>query len=226
MTSTPDSPVLPAPSLARLGKTTTAAIAVAVIVLFMFVLPAEYAVDPLGTGRLLGLTDIAAPPSDAAAAVPEGAPLVPTQTGPVGAYPREFKLDVFEFSLEPYQFIEYKYQMEKGATMLFAWTASDTVEQELHGQRPAGATDGPAEESFDKQSRRQATGSYTAPFAGIHGWYWENPGGEAIAMRVSAAGFFSSAIEVRSNRSRHPHALKSLDALLAAPAAAPAKNEK
>jgi hypothetical protein len=208
------------PSLSRLAKTTVAAIVVASILLVTFVLPAEYAVDPLGTGRMLGLTDIARPPAPAAAVpAPEGAPLAPTLMGPLGLYPREFKFDVFDFELQPYEYVEYKYQMEKGATMLFSWTSSAAVSHDFHGERAAGATDGPPEESFDKEARNRVTAAYTAPFAGIHGWYWENPGGEPIKVRLNSAGFYSSAVEIHSNRTRHPHALRPLDALPAAPAA-------
>jgi hypothetical protein len=206
----------------RLAKTTVAAIVVASIILVTLVLPAEYGIDPLGTGRMLGLTDIASPPAtDAAAPAPEGAPLTPTPVGPLGMYPGEFKFDVFDFVLQPYEYVEYKYQMEKGATMLFSWTASAAVSHDFHGERAAGATDGPPEENFDKQTRRQASAAYTAPFAGIHGWYWENPGAEPITIRLSSAGFYASAVEIHSNRTRHPRALRSLDAL-PAPQAAPA----
>ena len=77
---------------------------------------------------------------------------------------------------------------------------------DMHGERAAGAAEGPAEESFDKQNRRQANGSLTAPFTGIHGWYWENPGAETITVRLTSAGYYTSAVEIRSDRTRR-HAL-------------------
>jgi hypothetical protein len=206
------------PSLSKLAKTTVVAVIVASAILVAFVLPAEYGIDPLGTGHRLGLTQIAAPPAPAALVAPAaGAPLAPTQNGPIGEYPREFKFDVFNFVLEPYEYIEYKYQLEKGATFVYSWAASADVVNDFHGERAAGATDGPAEQSFDKHTRRQSTGSYTALFAGIHGWYWENPGGEPIKIRLSSAGFYTAAVEIHSNRTRHPHALQSLELLPAAP---------
>ena len=211
-----------APSLARLAKTTAVALVVASVILVMFVLPAEYGIDPIGVGRSLGLTDIAAPPApEAAAAAPEGSPMVPTQNGPIGEYPKAYQFDVFEFELGPYEYLEYKYQLENGATMVFAWTAAADVDHDFHGERAGGASaEGPAEQSFDKRARRQAAGSYTAPFGGIHGWYWENPGGEPIKIRLTSAGFYTSAVEIRSNRTRHPHVLRPADTLPAAPMAA------
>lgn len=209
--STPHTLETPAaPSLATLAKTTILALLAASVILITVVLPAEYAIDPIGTGRLLGLTQIAAPPV-VASDMPktEGASMVPTHTGPIGEYPGEFKLDVFELELAPYEFVEYKYRLEKGATMIYSWTAAAGVLHDFHGERMPGATDGPAEESFDKQNRRGSSASYTAPFTGIHGWYWENPSSEPIQIRLTSAGFYTSAVEIRSDRTRRTPALRS-----------------
>ena len=48
-----------APSKKRIIKATAVALLVAAVVLFTAVLPAEYGVDLLGTGKLLGLMDLA-----------------------------------------------------------------------------------------------------------------------------------------------------------------------
>ncbi len=201
------------PSMSTLVKTTIAALIAAGAILVAFVLPAEYAIDPLGTGRLLGLTEIASPSVAADDVVPEGAAMVPTRTGPIGAYPGEFKLDVFDITLAPYEYIEYKYRLAQDATMLFSWTASSGVVHDFHGERLPGA-EGAPEESFDKQERRQANGTYTAPFTGIHGWYGENVGGEPVTIRLTTAGFYTAATEIRSDRSRHPQTLRSVASLV------------
>jgi hypothetical protein len=49
------------------------------------------------------------------------------------------------------------------------------VAQDFHGERAAAAAGESVEESYDKVDRQGADGTFTAPFAGIHGWYWENP---------------------------------------------------
>lgn len=205
MTTMPGTQTLAAPSLARLIKTTGLALAVAAVLLVTLVLPAEYAIDPLGIGGHLGLTDIASARPAPVVTPAEVASMAPVQSGPVGVYPRPFQVDVVDFVLEPYQFLEYKYGLDKGATMLYAWTADGDVEQDFHGQRPADATDGPAEQSFEKAARREFAAAYTAPFAGIHGSFWENPGGETITIHLMTAGFYTSAVEIRSNRRRYPH---------------------
>jgi hypothetical protein len=211
-TATPPAPR--APSLATLGRTTALALIVAAALLVTFVLPAEYGIDPTGIGRRLGLTAIASPPVTAVEApVTAGSRLVPTPNGPLGVYPAEFKFDVFDIVLGPYEYVEYKYQMEKDATLLYSWTATAALRHDMHGERVAGATDGPPEQSFDKQDRRQAHGSLTAPFAGIHGWYWENPGGETITIRLTSAGYYTSAVEIRSDRTRRTRTLRTIDTL-------------
>lgn len=206
------------PSLSKLAKTTGLAFVAAGALLVTIVLPAEYAVDPLGTGRWLGLTEIASPtlaPVDAVSL--DGAVLAPVQYGPLGEYPEEFRFDVFEFELRPYEYIEYKYHLEQGAIMLYSWTASAPLIHDLHGERTDAG--GPAEESFDQRDRRQASGSFTAPFVGIHGWYWENPGGEPITIRLTTSGFYTSALEIHSDRSRQARALRSLESLSPLPEA-------
>ncbi len=207
------------PSLSTLAKTTALAIVVAAVLLVTLVLPAEYGIDPVGTGRRLGLTEIASPSLAPVEVVSRaGAPLAPVQNGPIGDYPAEFTFDVFQVTLGPYEYVEYKYRLEQGASMLYAWTASAPVIQDFHGEHAAGAgTSPPAEQSYDKQNRRQANGSLTAPFSGIHGWYWENPGGDPITIRLTSSGFYTSAIEIRSDRTRRTRVLRPLDTLSALP---------
>jgi hypothetical protein len=200
------------PTAATILKTTVAALVVAVILLFTMILPAEYGVDPMGTGRMLGLTAISSPPLDhSLPTAPAGVPLVPTVLGPVGQYPAEFRVDTREIVVDPYQFVEYKYRLEKGATMLYAWSANVTPAFDFHGD-PDG-TPAPDPVSFQKDAQRQANGSFVAPFSGIHGWFWENPGGDTLRISLTTAGFYTAATEFRSPRRRESRELLPLDRL-------------
>lgn len=195
------------PSARKLAVTTGIALAVAAVILVTAVLPAEYGIDPLGTGDALGLTPLSGVmnpinPEDMPAA---GATLAPTQQGPVGHYAAPYKTDTTRFVLGPYEYIEYKYRLEKDATMLYSWTADGGLLHDLHGDRDGAPVN--ASESFDKEARRQASGAFMAPFAGIHGWYWENPGGETVTVSLASAGFYASAIEIRFDKTRHPREL-------------------
>lgn len=213
MISSTQAPAPVPPSLSRLGRTTAVALVVAAVILVTAVLPAEYGVDPTGTGRVLGLTAIASPPVAPVELVRPADALTPTQKGPLGIYPAEFKFDVYEIALAPYEYVEYKYRLEKDATMLYSWSATGPLVHDFHGERAVGAGDAPAEQSFDKEDRRQASGSLTAPFAGIHGWYWENPGAETITIRLTSAGYYTSAVEIRSDRTRQTRTLRTLETL-------------
>ena len=57
--------------------------------------------------------------------------------------------------------------------MVYSWPATAPVIYDFHSE-PEGAPPGYAE-SFDKAEAPAAT-ARSAPFSGIHGWFWENPG--------------------------------------------------
>lgn len=177
--------------------------------LVMVVLPAEYGIDPLGTGEALGLSAMSR--SLAPVPPPEGDTLAPVQDGAVALYPGEYKYDSREFVLGPYEYLEYKYRLAENATMLFSWKANGDVLHDFHGDRD-GAPENTAE-SFDQQPRRQADGSFTAPFSGIHGWYWENPGGDTITVRVTTAGFYAAAHEFHYDGTRLSREVRGLDTI-------------
>ena len=171
------------PVVAKGRKILTAtilALLAAALILVTAVLPAEYGIDLIGTGRLLGLT-----------ALSEGT------TGAMSPQSAEYKVDRVEFVLGAYEFIEYKYRIEQGGAMVFSWEASKSVIYDFHSE-PDGAPEGYAE-SFDKAETAQAHGTYTAPFSGIHGWFWENPGSGNVTIKLTTAGFYSAANEFRDN---------------------------
>ena len=45
-----------------------------------------------------------------------------------------------------------------------------------------------------------ASGTVTAPFSGIHGWYWENPGTQTTTVTLSAAGCYKMALSSNLKR--------------------------
>jgi hypothetical protein len=163
------------------------AFVVASVLLVVAVLPAEYGFDPLRTGRLLGLTALA-------------------DTGPraIGPQTTPYKVDSTQFELGPFEFVEYKYRLDKDAAMIFSWQATGPVIYDFHSE-PDGAPKGFAQ-SFDRQQAAQAHGTYTAPFPGIHGWFWENPGVKTVRIKLTTAGFYTAAQEFKDNDSSF-HAL-------------------
>jgi hypothetical protein len=176
-----------APSRKRIAVAAAVALFIAGVVLVAAVLPAEYGLDPLGTGKALGLNDLYDAATDTTAASPPSSP----PPADVAVY----KIDSRVFALRPMEGFEYKYRIEKGRGMVYTWQATGTVKYEFHGEHD-GAGIGVAV-SYEKNENDHAAAAFTAPASGIHGWYWENPGDSAMTITLTSAGFFSSAEEFR-----------------------------
>ena len=173
------------PSRARIAAATGVSIVVASLLLTAFVLPAEYGIDPLGTGRALGLLDLF------------GAKDASVPPEPVGASdppPRVYKMESTSFTLRPAQAFEYKYRLEKDCGMVYAWKATAKVKYEFHGEPEDHRL---TVQSYEKQERDFSSGTLTAPFTGIHGWYWENAGERDLTITLTTAGFYTAANELR-----------------------------
>jgi len=210
MDSAEGSPTTEPASKRSLLTASLVALAAAAILLVSVVLPAEYGVDPLGTGEALGVL-----PLSGIAVIDEGDALLadalsPTVDGPIGHYGAEYKFDTEEFVLEPYEYVEYKYHLEEGAEMLFSWSSSAPVIHDFQGDPDENPT---AFQSYDMRNLSSANGTFTAPFTGIHGWYWENPGGDRIIVRISTAGFYPWAVEISYDGTRERHEVMALDTL-------------
>jgi hypothetical protein len=156
------------------------ALAGAVVVLVLFVLPAEVGVDPLGTGRLFGLTGLAEPSG---------------RTATLTAQTQSLRSDAVAFELAPFESVEYKYELAEGAAMAFSWSAPGPVYFDMHSE-PEDAEPGYAE-TFETGTADHADGVYIAPFAGIHGWFFENRGAETATVALTTAGFYTGAITFR-----------------------------
>ena len=184
-----------APSKKAIAKATAIALVVAVVILFTAVLPAEYGIDPLGTGKALHLTDLAKATESKPESKPVGARAVAAPAGIYTAQPGIFKTDSEDLSLMPGEGVEIKYHMLKGAGMVYAWEANANVQFEFHGE-PDQKPRPDYFESYqldNKLGQDHSYGSFTAPTTGIHGWFWENKGKKEVMIHLTAAGFFDSA---------------------------------
>jgi hypothetical protein len=183
-------PTVAAPSKRTIVKATVIALAVTLLILFTTVLPAEYGIDPLKTGKALGLIGLSK-----AADTNAGARAIPVQTGIYTAQPNPYKVDSEDIALGPGEGVEIKYHMLKGAGMVYGWKATGKVTFEFHGE-PDQKPNPDYFESYqldDKVGQDHAYGSFTAPTTGIHGWFWENKGHDTVQIHLTAAGFFDSA---------------------------------
>jgi len=192
-----------APSKKAIAKATGIALVVALAILFVAVLPAEYGIDPLKTGQALHLTDLAkatdaSKGKDAKAeAKPEAIGARPT-AAPAGIYtaqPASYKVDSEDLTLLPNEGVEIKYHMQKGAGMVYAWKSTAKVLYEFHGE-PDKKPNPDYFESYelnDKVGNDHSYGSFTAPTTGIHGWFWQNKGSKPVDIHLTTAGFYDSA---------------------------------
>ena len=184
----------------RLLVAAGAALLGAGLILVMFVLPAEYGVDPLGTGARVGLLELGVVGqqvealSNAAATTEAGeeATIVVPQD-------RAFKQETVEFKVGPREGMEYKYRLEKGEALLYSWKTTAPVNFEFHAE-PDGAPRGYAQTYQKEDQKSEASGTLNAPFSGIHGWYWENTTDQEVTVTLVSAGYYNLAHEFRTGQ--------------------------
>jgi hypothetical protein len=176
----------------RVVTATFWAAVVAIVLLIVAVLPAEYGIDPTGAGRALGLTALAE--AGQAAAPASGA--APAASTPPAEAIRELQTDTYEVELRPFEGVEYKYRLAEGDVLVYSWQATAPVEFEFHGE-----PDGAPADYFDSYIKGDAEagghGDFAAPTSGVHGWYWKNNTVERVTVALSSAGFYPAATEYR-----------------------------
>jgi hypothetical protein len=122
---------------------------------------------------------------------PGGPPITPKPGGPLTPFATTYKVDAIEFLLVPDQFVEYKFDLKTGATMMFNWKATGPLDVDFHTV-PEGKPIS-ASETFMRGTASAYQGFYRAPYPGLHGWYWKNSGKENVKILLNASGFFTEA---------------------------------
>lgn len=180
----------------RIAAAAGAALLAAGLILVMFVLPAEFGVDPLGTGARVGLLDLGLTGQQVEALEQAAATGEAGQAALIVPQERTFQTETVEFTVGPREGMEYKYRLDKGEALLYSWRTPTPVAYEFHAE-PDGAPRGYAQ-TYEKAQASQASGTLTAPFSGIHGWYWENPSDRAITVTLTTAGYYNISHEFRT----------------------------
>ncbi|MCW0235841.1 MAG: transmembrane anchor protein [Ferrovibrio sp.] len=193
------------PSTAQLIRSTVIAILAAAAILVTIVLPAEYAIDPTGIGRVLGLAEMGEIKQQLAKEAEEdrrrdqellldrrsgiGSAIVALFVGTAHAQaaPVVARSDEMSVTLKPGQGTEIKLAMKQGATVSYSWSATGDVNYDLHG-------DGSGKETSYKKGRGVAKdeGSFTAAFDGNHGWFWRNRTRTDVTVTVRANGQYAA----------------------------------
>ncbi|MCG8415035.1 MAG: hypothetical protein MI746_12520 [Pseudomonadales bacterium] len=163
--------ILTTPSLL---KSLAAALVLAIVLFVTTVLPAEFGIDPTGIGAALGLTELAA--TDAA---PE--PILRPGSGDIA-----FRQDENEIVVPAKSGLEFKFFLEEHATLNFSWTSTAPLYFDMHGE-PEGDTSGYFE-SYGAATADSFKGTVTLPFAGSHGWYWQNEHSSDVVVSLQTMG--------------------------------------
>jgi hypothetical protein len=161
-------------------KYTTFSLVFAVITLFTIILPAEYNIDPSGIGHKLGLTvfhNVKAEMSD------------PLSLEAVSEKSKN-RTETIEVIVPAGRGVEYKFIMEQYQKLEYEWiTDSSALYFDLHGE-PKGDTTGYFE-SYAIATLGEMKGSFTAPFAGSHGWYWKNTSDSPVTVQLIVRGEYA-----------------------------------
>ncbi|MCJ2182933.1 hypothetical protein MTR62_09545 [Novosphingobium sp. 1949] len=187
-------------SSASLCKAVLGAAGAAGAILALFVLPAEWGIDPTGFGRVLGLTRMAQTgendESDSPqVSAPAGMTLtVPAQTKLTIEAREALRRDARTLTLPAHSGVEIKAHMAKGDHLIFEWSSTGPVRMDMHGE-PKGGKDGEFTSFWKQKKMTGAKGSFTAPFDGTHGWYWRNGGETPVTIHLTTAGFYKDLFE-------------------------------
>lgn len=200
------------PTSAQLLRSTVIAIAAAVAILVTIVLPSEYAIDPTGIGRALGLAEMGEIKAQLAeeaerdratsqqSGTPAALPSPDQRSSLINRIFAEFVIgsaaaqtaaaarsDEMTITLKPGEGSEVKLIMRQGAKVNFTWTVSGgVVNFDLHG-------DGGGQQTSYEKGRGVpgAEGVLEAAFDGNHGWFWRNRGRADVTVTLRTNGDYT-----------------------------------
>lgn len=202
------------PTTKQLVRSTFIALATAIVLLITVILPAEYAIDPTGMGRALGLTEMGEIKAQLAQEAEEDqanssvvADTKTVQNAPVKAEPevapQQLEVsstkpevavavepvwkDKIMLSLKPGQGAEVKLVMEKGQIAQFEWfSKGGPVNYDTHGDGNGNSI------SYEKgRGVPDDQGELEAAFTGNHGWFFRNRNDKTVMVILKTNGDYA-----------------------------------
>lgn len=197
----------------------------AVVVVALFILPAEY---NEGLTALRGSTGLDSPgntgstPSEVKSAKqitaeggclefsmidPETAEIVVDEWGTASPVlngdnhceqSQAFKTETIVIELSLDGRVEYKAVMNRGDAIIYSWTADQDIYTDMHAHQPddmEGANPDFFTRYLESESREQH-GSIIAPYDGHHGWFWLNLGDGPTIIELTVSGYYQELIEI------------------------------
>lgn len=201
------------PSSFQLLKSTAIAAVVAMLLLLVIVMPAEYGIDPTGVGSVTGLkrmgeikvllAEEAAQDEEALLNAINGtAPTPPAEVvqiaSPSSAVVAELvepplangeRSDEMQVTLAPDAATEVKVTLAKGKSVQFSWESNGgAVNFDTHGDSAALDI---SYFSYDKGTEQSQSGTVEAAFDGHHGWYWRNRTDTEVTITLRTTGAYT-----------------------------------
>ncbi|MBE4468155.1 transmembrane anchor protein [Vibrio parahaemolyticus] len=188
------------PTTKQLVRSTFIALGTAIVLLITVILPAEYAIDPTGMGRALGLTEMGEIKAQLAQEAEEDqansavvAATKAVQNEPVKAEPEVAVAvepvwkDKIMLSLKPGQGAEVKLVMVKGQIAQFEWTSKGgPVNYDTHGDGNGNSI------SYEKgRGAPDDRGELEAAFTGNHGWFFRNRNDKTVMVILKTNGNYA-----------------------------------
>lgn len=197
------------PTSAQLIRSTLIAAVSALVLLLSVVLPAEYAIDPTGIGRVLGLTSMGEikaslakeAAQDAVATTQANASMFPPVTAKAISAPAPTATgvtppatggvtwrDEASYTLKPGEGIEIKLRMNEGDKARYAWAVQGgVVNFDTHGDGSGRSI------SYEKgRGVPSNEGELVAAFSGNHGWFFRNRGSADVTLVLQTGGQYQS----------------------------------
>lgn len=194
------------PSSRKLIKSTAIAAVSAVVVLVTCVMPAEYAIDPTGMGKVLGLTKMGEIKQSLAEESENGINAlqtvnsveqisVETSAQMVAKTAQmimpEINKESISVELKPGQATEVKLTMPQSASVNFDWKAvGGGLNYDTHGD-PVNAPKGFYHGYGKGKNETTQQGVLKAAFDGKHGWFWRNRTENPVTVTLLVEGQFS-----------------------------------
>ena len=180
---------IPQPSVKSLILSCILSTLLAIIILFVAVLPAEFDIDPTGLGEKFGLTVLSQTADTTAKPTVISCP----DSSLENKDPEDKQIqtpqwkDTVIITIPAKKGLEYKFYISKGETLEFDWnTNGEKLYFDFHGE-PEGDKTGYFK-SFKESTQSQSSGTLSVPFTGSHGWYWENKTNQAVTVFLKTSG--------------------------------------
>ncbi len=180
------------PDRKRLAIIVVSAAAIAAVLFVGFVLPAEFGKDPLGVGKLTGLSKLAAPKEEVVTTAPTDQTVARYTITP-------YRSDVIDIPLNTMdagqggEELEYKVRMKTGDSLVYSWSVEGVGNPEefysdFHSESPPTTKVKVIE--YRQATGTSSSGSLVAPMDGIHGWYLQNQSAKPVVVKLRISGFY------------------------------------